>query len=104
MEKYWNQYVISLGISLLICLFYTVYAAVKKGLENVQEKDVVVIFADVIGCCAALKIIYLSFDPSLCKPESQIDLTFLSLGGSMMLLALSKNLGAKLKELNQIAS
>lgn len=100
MEKYWNQYAISLAVSLLVCLFYTVYAAVIKGLENVQERDAVVVFADVLGCCAALKIIYLSFDPSLCRPESRIDLTFLSLGGYMMLLVLSKNLKAKFKEVS----
>lgn len=103
MEKYWNQYAVSLAVSLLVCLFYTVYVAAKKGLENVQEKDVVVVFADVLGCCASLKIIYLSFDPSLCQPESRVDLAFLSLGGYMMLLVLSKNLKAKLKEAKQIA-
>ena len=98
MEKYWNQYVVSLAVSLLGCLSYTVYAAVKKGLENVQERDVVVIFADVLGCCAAIKIIYLSFDPSLCQQESRVDLAFLSLGGYITLLVLSKNLKAKLNE------
>lgn len=98
MEKYWNQYAISLAVSLLGCLFYTTYVAVKKGLENVQERDVVVVFAEILGCCAAIKIIYLSFDPSLCRPESRVDLAFLSLGGFMMLLVSSKNLKAKFKE------
>jgi hypothetical protein len=99
MEKYWNQYAISLAVGLLGCLFFTVYVAAKKGLENVQERDVVVVFAEILGCCAAIKIIYLSFDPSLCRPESRVDLAFLSLGGFMMLLVSSKNLKSKFKEI-----
>ncbi|GGN04394.1 hypothetical protein GCM10010967_44180 [Dyadobacter beijingensis] len=98
MEKYWDQFAISVVISLIGCLAHTVYVAVKKGFENVQERDAVVVFAEVLGCCAAIKIIYLSFDPSLCRPESRIDLAFLSLGGYMMLLVSCKNLQAKFKE------
>jgi len=100
MEKYFNPYAITLAVSLLACLIYAVIATVRHGFQNVQEKEIVVVFADCLAICSALKIIYLSFDRTICGPESRIDLMFLGVGGLVMLLVCSKNIASKFKQLN----
>lgn len=98
MEKYFNQYAIGLAVSLLGCTSYVIVAAVRYGFQNVSEKDVVMIFADFIAICSAVKIICLSFDATICPSESRGDMIFLGLGGVMMLLASSKNIASKFKQ------
>lgn len=98
MEMYLNQYVISLAISLIGCLSYAVFAAIKNGLQSVQERDVVVIFIDLLAICSAIKIIYLAFDVTICRPESKVDLTFLALGGVVISLIAAKNIASKFKQ------
>lgn len=100
MEKYFNQYSISLAISLMGCLVYAVVVTIRYGFQNIPEKDVVIIFADFLAICSALKIIYLSFDATVCPPESRIDLIFLGLGGVMMLIVSSKNIASKFRQPN----
>lgn len=98
MEKYFNQYAISLAVSLLGCLSYAILATIRYGFQNVPEKDVVIIFADFLAICSALKIIYLSFDLTICPPESRVDMVFLGLGGVMILIVSSKNIVSKFKQ------
>lgn len=95
MEEYFNQYTISLAVSLLGCLSYVIVASIRYGFQNIQEKDVVLIFADFLAVCSGLKIIYMSFDFHVFPSESRFDFIFLGLGGVMMLLVSSKNIAFK---------
>jgi hypothetical protein len=95
MEKYFNQYAISLAISLTGCVSYIVFAAVKQGLQNIQEREVAVVFFDFIAICSAVKIIYLAFDVTICRPDSKIDLAFLALGGLVISMIAIKNIVSK---------
>ena len=97
MEVYLNQYVISLAVSLVGCLSYATFSAFKNGLQNVQERDVVVVFIDLLAICSAIKIMYLAFDVTICRPESKIDLTFLALGGVVIALISAKSIASKFK-------
>jgi hypothetical protein len=100
MEKYFNQYAISLAISLSGCVSYIVIAAIKQGIQNLQERDVAVVFFDFIAICSAVKIVYLAFDVTICRPDSKIDLAFLALGGLMIVLIATKNVVSKFKLLD----
>ncbi|MGN7888212.1 hypothetical protein ACN9ML_13055 [Dyadobacter endophyticus] len=100
MEKYFNLYAVTLAVSLLGCLIYVVVAAIKHGFQNVQERNIVTVFADCLAICSALKIICLSFDRTVCTAESGVDLMFLGLGGIVMLFVCSKNVLLKFKQLN----
>ncbi|HWV31451.1 MAG TPA: hypothetical protein VN038_17455, partial [Dyadobacter sp.] len=86
MEKYFNQYAISLAISLLGCMSYVVFALIKQGIQNLQEREVVVVFLDFTAICSAAKIIYLAFDITICRPDSKVDLIFLAMGAIVILL------------------
>ncbi|SDG65204.1 hypothetical protein SAMN04487996_12161 [Dyadobacter soli] len=92
MEKYYNQYAISLAVSLIGCLSYIIFAIVKKGIQNLQGREVAVVFFDFIAICSALKIVYLAFDVTICRPDSKLDLAFLALGGLMIALIATKML------------
>ena len=98
MEMYLNQYAISLAISLIGCLSFAVFVAIKNGLQNVQERDVVVVFIDLLAICSAIKIMYLAFDITICRSESKIDLTFLALGGVVIALIAAKNIASKFNQ------
>ena len=98
MEKYFNPYAISLAVSLLGCVAYTIVATIRCGFQNIQEKDVVIIFADFLAICSSVKIIYMSFDMPNCPTETRLDLIFFALGGLMMLIVSFKNIAAKFKQ------
>lgn len=97
MEKYFNQYAISLAISLIGCACYMVFVAVKQGIQSLHERDVVVVFLDFLAICSALKIVYLAFDITLCRPDSKVDLIFFAMGGVIVLLVAVKNITSKFK-------
>nr|WP_295923163.1 hypothetical protein [uncultured Dyadobacter sp.] len=100
MEKYFNQYAISLAISLTGCISYIVFATIKKGIQSLQEREVAVVFFDFIAICSAVKIVYLAFDVTICRPESKVDLAFLALGGLMIMLIAIKNIVSKFGMVN----
>lgn len=100
MEKYFNQYVISLAISLIGCTSYMIFAAIKQGIQNIQERDVAIVFFDFTAICSAVKIIYLAFDVTVCRPDSKVDLVFLAMGGIVVLLIATKNIASRFKLLN----
>jgi hypothetical protein len=97
MEKYWNQYAISLAVSLVGCISYAVFAAIKNGLQNLQERDIAIVFLDFIAVCSAVKIVYLAFDVTICRPESKIDLAFLALGGLVIFVISTKSIASRFK-------
>lgn len=97
MEKYWNQYAISLAVSLVGCMSYAVFAAIKSGLHNLQEREIAIVFLDFIAICSAVKIVYLAFDVTICRPESKIDLTFLALGGLVIFVISTKSIASRFK-------
>jgi hypothetical protein len=100
MEKYFNQYAISLAISLIGCASYIVFATIRQGIHNLQERDVAIVFFDFLAICSAAKIIYLAFDVTICRPDSKIDLVFLPLGGIVILLIATKSIVSKFKMLD----
>lgn len=86
MDKYLNQYAISLAISVIGCASYVIFAAIKQGIQNLQEREVAIVFIDFTAICSAAKIVYLAFDITLCRPDSKVDLVFLAMGGIVVLL------------------
>lgn len=107
MEKYFNQYAISLAISLAGCASYVIFAAIKQGIQNLQERDVAIVFFDFTAICSAAKIVCLAFDITICRPDSKVDLVFLALGGIVILIIALKNIVSKFKLLyrrDEIAS
>ncbi|ACT93367.1 hypothetical protein [Dyadobacter fermentans] len=97
MEKYFNQYVISMAISLIGCLSYIIFTAIKRGVQSLQEREIAVVFFDFIAICSAVKIVYMSFDVTICRPDLKTDLAFLALGGLMMVVVALKNIVSKFK-------
>jgi len=97
MEKYFNQYVISMAISLSGCLSYVVFAAIKQGIQDLQEREVAIIFFDFIAICSAVKIVIMSFDATICLPDLKTDLGFLVLGGLMMIVVAVKSIVSKFR-------
>lgn len=85
MEKYF-KYAISLAISLVGCVSYIIFVIFKQGIQHLQEREVAVVFFDFIAICSAVKIVYLAFDVTICRPDAKIDLAFLALGGLMIAL------------------
>ncbi len=100
MEKYFNQYAISLAISLIGCASYIIFAAIKHGIQNLQERDVAIVFFDFTAICSAAKIIYLAFDVTVCRPDSKVDLAFLALGVIVIFIIAVKNIVSKFKLLD----
>ncbi|MBO9611710.1 MAG: hypothetical protein J7619_03395 [Dyadobacter sp.] len=100
MEKYFNQYVISMAISLIGCLSYIVFAAIRKGIQDLQEREVAIIFFDFIAICSAVKIVCMSFDATICRPDLKTDLGFLVLGGLMMIVVAMKSIVSRFRLVN----
>lgn len=100
MEKYFNPYVISMAISLIGCLTYVVFATIKHGIQNLQEREVAIIFFDFIAICSAVKIVCMSFDATICLPDLKTDLGFLVLGGLMMSLVAIKSIVSRFRLVN----
>lgn len=99
MEKYFNQYAISLAISLIGCASYIIFASIKQGIQNLQEREVAIVFFDFTAICSAVKIVYLAFDITICRPDSKVDLVFLAMGEIVVLLIAIKNIVSKFKVL-----
>lgn len=97
MEKYFNQYAISMAIILIGCTSYVIFAAIKQGIENLQEREVAIVFLDFTAICSAVKIVYLAFDITICRPDSKVDLVFLTLGGIIVSLIATKNIALRFK-------
>ena len=95
MENHLSHYAISLAICLMGCVIYTVFAATRYGFQNIQEGVLVRVFGDLVGICAASKIVYLSFDEALCSTVAKIDMTFMAVGGVVILVVATKDLVSK---------
>lgn len=100
MEKYFNQYAISLAICLIGCACYIILVTIKQGIQNLQEREVAIVFFDFTAICSSVKIIYLAFDITICRPDSKVDLVFLALGGIIVSLIATKNIALKFKVVN----
>jgi len=96
MEKYLDGVTIPLAISVAGGIIFVIYCAFKNTLDSVREKEVILIFFEMLGICAGLKIVILAFDPSVC-PDSGIDKSYLAIGGFMTVLVSLKDMVTKFK-------
>jgi hypothetical protein len=96
MEKYLNGVTIPLAMSVAGGIIYVIYFTFRNTLDSVREKEVILIFFEILGICAGLKIVLLAFDPSIC-PNNEIDKSYLAIGGLMTVLVSVKDMVTKFK-------